>query len=128
MGIPNAIIVEPYGARLHRKYVNGKMIPCFDGMLRLEGNEAFVDWKEIEALLAWKVEVKTAIPDFADEPGRNAATLTLSECFNSVDSASGCQRLKTYLESQPYPRHEVHQDILSLLIRIEALFGVLGSK
>jgi Uma2 family endonuclease len=52
MGIPNIIIVEPYGARLHRQHVNGKIIPCFDGILRLEGTEAFVDWKEIEALLA----------------------------------------------------------------------------
>jgi Uma2 family endonuclease len=52
MRIPNITIVEPYGARLHRKHVNGKIIPCFDGNLRLEGTEAFVDWKEIEALLA----------------------------------------------------------------------------
>jgi Uma2 family endonuclease len=52
MGIPSIIIAEPYGARLHRKQVNGKLIPCFDGILRLEGTEAFVDWKEIEALLA----------------------------------------------------------------------------
>jgi Uma2 family endonuclease len=52
MGIPNIIIVEPAGERLHRKYVKGKMIPCFDGILRLDGTEAFVDWNEIEALLA----------------------------------------------------------------------------
>jgi len=52
MGIPNIIVVEPTGARLHRKYVNGNMVPCFDGILRLDGTEAFVDWKEIEALLA----------------------------------------------------------------------------
>jgi Uma2 family endonuclease len=52
MGIPNIIIVEPSGARLHRKYLNGKMIPCNEGILRLDGTEAFVDWKEVEALLA----------------------------------------------------------------------------
>ena len=52
MGIPNIIIVEPTGARLHRKYVSGKMIPCNEGILRLDGTEAFVDWKEIETLLA----------------------------------------------------------------------------
>ena len=52
MGIPNIVIVEPAGERFHRKYVSGKMIPCFDGILRLDGTEAFVDWKEIEALLA----------------------------------------------------------------------------
>lgn len=52
MGIPNIIIVEPTGARLHRKYVNGKMIPSNEGILHLDGTEAFVDWKEIEMLLA----------------------------------------------------------------------------
>jgi hypothetical protein len=52
MGIPNIIIVEPTGVRLHRKYVNGKLIPCNEGILRLDGTEAFVDGKDIEALLA----------------------------------------------------------------------------
>lgn len=52
MGIPNIIVVEPTGARLHRRYVNGKMVPCDEGTLSLVGTEAFVDWKKIEALLA----------------------------------------------------------------------------
>ena len=51
MGIPNIIIVEPSGGRLHRRYVNGQMIPCFEGILHLDATEAFIDWKEIEALL-----------------------------------------------------------------------------
>ena len=37
IGIPNIIIVELTGVRLHRKYVNGKLIPCNEGILRLDG-------------------------------------------------------------------------------------------
>jgi ParD-like antitoxin of type II bacterial toxin-antitoxin system len=51
---------------------------------------------------------------------RNAATRPLSECFDSIDGAKGRQRLKTYLESQPFPHYEAHPDQPSLLIRIDA--------
>lgn len=51
---------------------------------------------------------------------RNAAARPLSECLNSVDSAKGRQRLKTYLENQPFPHYEAHPDIAGLLIRIDA--------
>ncbi len=51
MGIPNIIIVEPMGMRLHRKYVKGSMIPCKEDILAIEGTDAFVDWKTVEAML-----------------------------------------------------------------------------
>jgi ParD-like antitoxin of type II bacterial toxin-antitoxin system len=50
---------------------------------------------------------------------RNAAARPLSESLNSVDSAKGRRRLKSYLESQPFPHYEPHPDIQGLLIRIE---------
>nr|WP_269430975.1 Uma2 family endonuclease [Silvibacterium bohemicum] len=52
MEIPNIILVEPAGARLHRKYVDGELIPCNEDILRLDRTEAFVNWKDVEALLA----------------------------------------------------------------------------
>lgn len=51
---------------------------------------------------------------------RNADARPLSECLNSADSAKGRQRLKAYLESQPFPHYEAHPDIAGLLIRIGA--------
>ena len=50
---------------------------------------------------------------------RNAATRPLSECLDSVDSAKGRQRLKTYSESQPFPHYEAHPEQAGLLIRID---------
>lgn len=50
---------------------------------------------------------------------RNAAARPLSECLDSVDSAKGRQRLKTYLESQPFPHYEAHPEQAGLLIRID---------
>lgn len=51
---------------------------------------------------------------------RNAAARPLSELLQSVDSAKGRQRLKGYLESQPFPHYEAHPDQPGLLIRIDA--------
>lgn len=51
---------------------------------------------------------------------RNAAARPLSECINSADSAKGRKRLKTYLESQPFPHYEAHPDFPGLLIRVDA--------
>ena len=50
---------------------------------------------------------------------RNAATRPLSECLQTVDSAKGRQRLKAYLEGQPFPHYEAHPDQAGLLIRID---------
>lgn len=50
---------------------------------------------------------------------RNAATRPLSECLESVDNATGRERLKAYLESQPFPHYEAHPDQAGLLIRID---------
>ena len=50
---------------------------------------------------------------------RNAAARPLSKCLNSADSAKGRKRLKTYLESQPFPHYEAHSAIQGLLIRVE---------
>lgn len=50
---------------------------------------------------------------------RNAAARPLSECLHSVDTAKGRQRLKAYLESQPFPHYEAHPNRAGLLVRIE---------
>lgn len=50
---------------------------------------------------------------------RNAAARPLSECLKSADTAKGRRRLKSYLESLPYPHYEPHPEIEGLLIRVE---------
>jgi hypothetical protein len=50
---------------------------------------------------------------------RNAAARPLSECLDSASSAKGRQRLKTYLESEPFPHYEAHPEQAGLLIRID---------
>jgi hypothetical protein len=50
---------------------------------------------------------------------RNAAVRPLSECLNSVDSTKGRERLRTYLESQPFPHYEAHPNQAGLLIRVD---------
>ncbi len=59
-------------------------------------------------------ELIGAMPETAD-----ATTRSLSECLHSADSAKGRKRLKTYLESQPFPHYEAHPEIRGLLIRVE---------
>jgi len=58
-------------------------------------------------------ELIGAMPETAD-----ATTRQLSECLPSADSAKGRKRLKTYLESQPFPHYEAHPVIQGLLIRV----------
>jgi hypothetical protein len=48
----------------------------------------------------------------------NAVAPLLSECLSSGDSAKGRKRLKTYLESRPFPHYEAHPEIQGLLIRV----------
>jgi ParD-like antitoxin of type II bacterial toxin-antitoxin system len=50
---------------------------------------------------------------------RSSAARPLSECLDSVDSTKGRQRLKTYLESQPFPHYEAHPEQAGLLIRMD---------
>jgi len=58
-------------------------------------------------------ELIGAMPETAD-----ATTRQLSECLHSADSAKGRKRLKTYLESQPFPNYEAPPVIQGLLIRV----------
>ena len=51
---------------------------------------------------------------------RNAATLPLSECLDSVDSPEGRRRLADYLETGPFPHYQPAPDSPGLLVRIEA--------
>jgi hypothetical protein len=50
---------------------------------------------------------------------RKAGIKPLSECLLSVDSATGRQRLKAYLDDQPFPHYEAHANRPGLLVRIE---------
>jgi len=51
---------------------------------------------------------------------RAGATMPLSDCLASVDSAAGRERLAAYLHSQPYPHYEPAPDTAGLLIRTDA--------
>jgi len=44
---------------------------------------------------------------------------TLSECLRTADSAEGRKRLKTYLESQPFPHYELHPETRGMLILVD---------
>lgn len=51
---------------------------------------------------------------------RAGSAMPLSECLASVDSATGRQRLRAYLQSQPFPHYEPAPEAPGLLIRTEA--------
>jgi len=50
---------------------------------------------------------------------RNAAARPLSACLATVDSLEGRQRVKDYLQSQPFPHYEPHPDRRGVLVRID---------
>lgn len=50
---------------------------------------------------------------------RGGEKRTLSDALASVDSPEGRERLKAYLDSQPYPHFEAHPRQSGLLLRIE---------
>ncbi|HWF66138.1 MAG TPA: hypothetical protein VN670_02465 [Acidobacteriaceae bacterium] len=50
---------------------------------------------------------------------RNAASLPLAKCLESVDSPAGRNRVAAYLESQPFPHYHPHPEKPGLLIRID---------
>lgn len=51
---------------------------------------------------------------------RSGAATALSDCFASVDSAEGRQRLAEYLASIPFPHYEAIADKRGLLVCMEA--------
>lgn len=51
---------------------------------------------------------------------RKASARPLSECLETVDTPAGKDRLKRYLETQPYPHYEPAKGAPGLLVRIEA--------
>lgn len=51
---------------------------------------------------------------------RSGATRPLSECLNSVDTATGRQRVADFLRNQPFPHYESDPARRGLLVRVEA--------
>jgi hypothetical protein len=51
---------------------------------------------------------------------KKAGARPLSEILETVDAPAGKQRVKKYLETQPYPHYEHAKDAPGLLVRIEA--------
>jgi hypothetical protein len=51
---------------------------------------------------------------------KKASARPLSECLETVDTPEGKDRVKKYLETQPYPHYEQAKDAPGLLVRIEA--------
>jgi len=49
-----------------------------------------------------------------------AGACPLSECLETVDTPEGKDRVKNYLETQPYPHYEQAKEAPGLLVRIEA--------
>ena len=50
---------------------------------------------------------------------RSGATRSLGEALESVDTEEGCERVRTYLESRPFPRFEACPDQPGLLVKID---------
>lgn len=51
---------------------------------------------------------------------KKAGARPLSECLELVDTSEGKDRVKKYLETQPYPHYEPAKDAPGLLVRIDA--------
>jgi len=51
---------------------------------------------------------------------RTMGATPLSELVNSVNTTKGKERLKAYLESEPYPHFKAHPTQSGLLVRIDA--------
>ena len=51
---------------------------------------------------------------------KKAGARPLSECLETVDTPTGKDRVKKYLEMQPYPHYEPAKDAPGLLVRIDA--------
>jgi hypothetical protein len=51
---------------------------------------------------------------------KKAATRPLSECLETVDTPEGKERVKKYLETQPYPHYEQAKEAPGFLVRIDA--------
>ena len=49
-----------------------------------------------------------------------SATVPVSNCLDTVDSAAGRGRVAAFLQTQPYPHYEPAPDTPGLLLRIEA--------
>jgi hypothetical protein len=51
---------------------------------------------------------------------KKASARPLSECLESADTPEGKERVKKYLETQPYPHYEPSKEARGLLVRIDA--------
>src|SRR5580698_2043036 len=51
---------------------------------------------------------------------KKAGARPLSVCLETVDTQAGKDRVRKYLEAQPYPHYEAAKDLPGLLIRIDA--------
>ena len=51
---------------------------------------------------------------------KKASARPLSECLETVDTPEGKDRVKKYLDTQPYPHYEHAKGAPGLLVRIEA--------
>ncbi len=51
---------------------------------------------------------------------KKATARPLSECLETVDTPEGKDRVRRYLETQPYPHYEQAKGAPGLLVRIEA--------
>jgi hypothetical protein len=51
---------------------------------------------------------------------KKAGARPLSDCLETVDTPEGKDRVRNYLEAQPYPHYEQAKDAPGLLVRIDA--------
>jgi len=66
-----------------------------------------------------ELDILATLVDAYEAKHHARTTRPVSECLHSADSAKGRKRLKTYLESQPFPHYEAHPAIQGALIRVE---------
>jgi len=50
---------------------------------------------------------------------RSGTARSLAESIQSVDTDAGCDRVRTYLESRPFPHFEPCQDEAGMLVQID---------
>ena len=81
--------------------------------------------RSIEGQIEFWAHLGRAIEPLLDEASvlalrRAHAVKPLSECLAAVDSDQGRQRVRAYLDSQPFPHYEAVPEAPDLLIRTDA--------
>src|SRR5258708_828277 len=92
-------------------------IQLSDEVVQVAQGAARVANRTVEAQIEFWAQLGRAMESLVDVPAEKGRTL--SECLATVDSEAGRQRVRVYLDSQPFPHYEP-AGAPGLLVRIEA--------